>query len=412
MKELLTALRHAAQELAHHKLRTSLTLLGMIFGVGAVIAMLSIGEGAQREALKLVEGMGLRNLIVQAREFDDAQLKENRERSVGLSLLDVSAALDTLPQVEGHASEKTIKSYALFSHFGRSDARVIAVSPQWFALASLAARDGRLLTAEDETAFAQIAVLGSQAASSLFPRGGAVGGLVKVDHLWLRVVGVLDERQLGQAEFEGVKLGSESNQVFLPLATAHKRLKFPTFADEIDAFRLRLAPEADPGTVAASLSHLLSRRHGGVDDFEVVIPARLLHQHQQTQRIFTIVMACVAGISLLVGGIGIMNIMLATVMERRAEIGLLRALGARQKDVVRQFLVEAGLISLLGALLGIALGIALAYAIAAFAGWQVAWSAYSILLAVGVCMAIGLGFGVYPARTAARLDPITALQSA
>jgi len=273
-------------------------------------------------------------------------------------------------------------------------------------------RDGRLLGDADSAGFAQVAVLGSQAASSLFPRGGAVGGLVKVDHLWLRVVGVLDDRALGQAEFEGVKLGSESNQVFLPLATAHKRLKFPKFADELDAFRLRLAPEADPGTVAASLSHLLARRHGGIDDFEVVIPARLLHQHQQTQRIFTIVMACVAGISLLVGGIGIMNIMLATVMERRAEIGLLRALGARQKDVVRQFLVEAGLISAVGAGLGIVLGIALAYAIAAFAGWQVAWSAFSILLAVGVCMAIGLGFGVYPARTAARLDPITALQSA
>ena len=411
MKELLAALRHAAQELAHHKLRTSLTLLGMVFGVGAVIAMLSIGEGAQREALRLVEGMGRRNLIVQAREFDETQLKENRERSVGLSLLDVEAALDTLPQVEAHAAEKAVKPYALFSHFGRSDARVIGVSPDWFALASLDVRNGRLLHADDAARFAQVAVLGSQAASSLFPRGGAVGGLVKVDHLWLRVVGVLDERELAQDEFEGVKLGGEANQVFLPLATAHKRLKFPKFADEIDAFRLRLAPAADPATVAASLSHLVARRHGGLDDFEVVIPARLLHQHQQTQRIFTIVMACVAGISLLVGGIGIMNIMLATVLERRAEIGLLRALGARQRDVVRQFLVEAGLISAVGAALGIALGIALAYAIAAFAGWQVAWSAHAILLAVGVCMAIGLGFGVYPARTAARLDPIAALQS-
>jgi len=412
MKALLAALRHAAQELAHHKLRTSLTLLGMVFGVGAVIAMLSIGEGAQREALRLVEGMGLRNIIVQAREFDETQLKENRERSVGLTLLDLEAALDTLPQIEGEAAEKSIKPYALFSHFGRSDARVVGVSPDWFRLASLGVRDGRLLSAEDAASFAQVAVLGSQAASSLFPRGGAVGGLVKVDHLWLRVIGVLDDRELAQDEFEGVKLGSEANQVFLPLTTVHKRLKLPKFADEIDALRLRLSPEADPATVAASLSHLIARRHGGIDDFEVVIPARLLHQHQQTQRIFTIVMACVAGISLLVGGIGIMNIMLATVLERRAEIGMLRALGARQQDVVRQFLVEAGLISAVGAALGIALGIALAYAIAAFAGWQVAWSATSILLAVGVCMAIGLGFGVYPARTAARLDPIAALQSA
>ncbi len=155
----------------------------------------------------------------------------------------------------------------------------------------------------------------------------------------------------------------------------------------------------------------MSRRHSEQNDFKLVVPARLLAQHQQTQRIFTIVMSAVAGISLLVGGIGIMNIMLASVMERKSEIGLLRAVGAREIDIVRQFLVEASVIALIGAGIGVLLGIILAYVIAAFAGWAVAWSIFVIIIAVLVCVCIAVGFGVYPAMSAARLDPVSALQS-
>jgi putative ABC transport system permease protein len=166
-----------------------------------------------------------------------------------------------------------------------------------------------------------------------------------------------------------------------------------------------------PTAAAAAVQHLLDRRHGNQNDFRLTVPARLLAQQQQTQRIFAIVMSAVAGISLLVGGIGIMNIMLASVMERRSEIGLLRAIGARESDVVRQFLIETTVIALIGAAVGVVLGIVIAYVIATFAGWAVAWSIPGIGLAVAVCMAIAVGFGVYPAMSAARLDPVTALQS-
>ena len=166
-----------------------------------------------------------------------------------------------------------------------------------------------------------------------------------------------------------------------------------------------------PAAAAQAIEHLVNSRHSEQNDYQLVVPARLLAQHQQTQRIFTIVMSAVAGISLLVGGIGIMNIMLASVMERKSEIGLLRAIGAREMDIVRQFLVEACVIALIGAGIGVLLGIILAYVIATFAGWAVAWSVLVIVTAVIVCVAIAVGFGVYPALSAARLDPVTALQS-
>ena len=193
--------------------------------------------------------------------------------------------------------------------------------------------------------------------------------------------------------------------------TGLTRLKREDLSSELDELKVRITPGIEPAEAGLAIDHLLTRRHGEQDDYQLVVPARLLAQHQQTQRIFTIVMSAVAGISLLVGGIGIMNIMLASVMERKSEIGLLRAIGARENDIVRQFLVEAMVIALIGAGIGVLLGIVLAYAIAAFAGWAVAWSVLVILIAVVVCVGIAVGFGVYPAMSAARLDPVTALQS-
>ncbi len=212
-------------------------------------------------------------------------------------------------------------------------------------------------------------------------------------------------------KFEGREIGGESQHVYLPLQTGLARLKREELGSELDSLKIRLDTTMAPGHASQAIGQLLSRRHGEQNDFQVIVPARLLAQHQQTQRIFTIVMSAVAGISLLVGGIGIMNIMLASVMERKSEIGLLRAIGARETDIVRQFLVEACVIALIGAGIGVLLGIALAYAIATFAGWAVAWSLLVILVAVLVCVAIAVGFGVYPAVSAARLNPVLALQS-
>jgi putative ABC transport system permease protein len=407
----LSDVRQALGQLGHHRLRTALTLLGMVFGVGAVIAMLAVSEGGRRQALELIEGMGLRNLIVENRGLDGETLKELRKYSAGLSVRDAEAIATTLPFVESWAGASRFRTWTLFSREGQSRANVFAVSPAWFELSSLAADRGALFDDAQDRRFAQVAVLGSAAARELFPNGDAVGKPMKINHLWVEVVGVLRDRQLPDREFEGRNVGGESRDVYLPLHTGLTRLRRDELEAELDSVKVELDGSLEPGSAAAAIEHLLDRRHSDQNDYDIVVPARLLAQHQQTQRIFTIVMSAVAGISLLVGGIGIMNIMLASVMERKSEIGLFRALGARESDIIRQFLVEASVIALIGAGVGVLIGILLAYGIAAFAGWAVAWSPLVILVAVIVCVSIAVGFGVYPAVSAARLDPVTALQA-
>lgn len=402
---------HAIDQLRQHKLRTSLTLLGMVFGVGAVIAMLSIGEGAKQEALRLIESMGLRNLLVESRDFDEDTLREIREHSIGLSKRDVRVIKLTLPGVAGVSAEKKVKTWNLFSQQAIADSQVLAVSPEYFELASLTLTEGRGIEAQDNRYYAQVAVLGAQAARNLFPDGGALGQRMKINHLWVKVIGVLKDRDLSKEEFQGVSLGGDRNRVFIPLETALKRLKFELLDSQLDAIRLKLGKGADPQLSALTVSHLLARLHGDEQDYEIVVPAALLKQQQQTQKIFTIVMSTIAGISLLVGGIGIMNIMLATVLERTQEIGLLRALGARKRDIQEQFLLESATVAGLGAFIGVFFGLLLAFVIQQFAGWPAGWSMQAIVLSVSICLLTGIVFGWYPARQAASLDPIRALHA-
>ena len=402
--------REAIDELWRRRLRTLLTLLGLIFGVGAIVAMQAVGEGSRREALRLVESLGLHNLIAVATPQDDDTLKETRARSLGLSIADARAALAVVPGAEAFAAEKPVKTHSVFSDYASGEAQASGVSADWFALSSLQVARGRALTAQDEDALAPVAVLGHQAATALFPRVDPLGKHVKVNHVWLEVVGVLADRDLGKDSFEGVPLGLECNRVYLPLASARARFKFQEQEDEVDRFLLRLRDPQQLAAGASVLAAMLDQRHAGMRDYTLVVPQQLFRQHQQTQRIFQVVMGAIAGVSLLVGGIGIMNIMLANVLERRREIGLLRALGARRRDVVAQFLREASVICVVGALIGLLFGTVLAYLIATFAGWQVAWAPIPILLSAGFCALVGMAFGVYPARQAAQLDPITALR--
>ena len=410
MRRLPPTWREAVDELWRRRLRTLLTLLGLIFGVGAIVAMQAVGEGSRREALRLVESLGLHNLIAVATPQDDDTLKETRARSLGLSIADARAALAVVPGAEAFAAEKPVKTHSVFSDYASGEAQASGVSADWFALSSLQVARGRALTAQDEDALAPVAVLGHQAATALFPRVDPLGKHVKVNHVWLEVVGVLADRDLGKDSFEGVPLGLESNRVYLPLASARARFKFQEQEDEVDRFLLRLRDPQQLAAGASVLAAMLDQRHAGMRDYTLVVPQQLFRQHQQTQRIFQVVMGAIAGVSLLVGGIGIMNIMLANVLERRREIGLLRALGARRRDVVAQFLREASVICVVGALIGLLFGTVLAYLIATFAGWQVAWAPIPILLSAGFCALVGMAFGVYPARQAAQLDPITALR--
>ena len=398
-------------ELAQHKLRTLLTLLGMIFGVGAVIAMLNIGEGAEREALKMIDSMGLHNLIINAKEFDEKELQEQRKHSVGLSIRDGEITVNTIPFIESYSAQKTIDTYSIFSAQGKSNGEALGVSAHFFALSKFKLAEGRVLTKSDDTRFSQVALMGATSAKQLFPLGNAIGSNIKINHLWFKVVGVLQAPFLKKEEFQGIKLGGEQNQVFIPLNTALHKFPAKNLSSEISSLKLQVRDGVDPVAAAKAVSHLLQRRHNKVDDYNIVVPAALLAQQKQTQQIFNIVMSCVAGISLLVGGIGIMNIMLATVLERTKEIGLLRAVGATQKDIRTQFMAESFTISIMGGLLGILFGILLSELISLYSEWAVSWSLTAIVLSFSICALVGLVFGVYPAIKASKLDPIEALQS-
>jgi putative ABC transport system permease protein len=402
--------KQAIIEMLHHKLRTLLTLLGMVFGVGAVIAMLSIGEGAKVESTRLIESMGLRNLLINEKQNDAETLKEIRKNSIGLSLNDMRAIRQSLPFVTQNCAEKLIKTYSLFSKNAEADSSVMAVSSECFELTNLKVAQGSLFTVEDDLLNKQVAVIGAEVAKSLFPDQDPLGQLIKVNHLWVKVIGVLQQQELSKKEIQGIKLGAEHNRIFIPLSTAYKRLKIPNLESQVDSIRVTIDESIEPQVAALAIDKLLKRRHGSVDDFEIIVPASLLNQQNKTQQIFTIVMSSIAGISLLVGGIGIMNIMLATILERTKEIGLMRALGATKSDIKNQFLVESATIAAVGAVLGIIMGVLLSFIIQSFADWPVQWSIFSILLAVGVCLLTGIGFGYYPAKKAAELDPILALQ--
>jgi putative ABC transport system permease protein len=348
--------------------------------------------------------------VVEEKTFDQETLREIREDTLGLTVNDVRALQESLPFVEKTCGEKTLKTWSLFSVNANSDGAVKAVSPSCFTMANLEVSAGRLFDDNDNKTFAQVAVIGSEVASQLFPEEEALGQRIKVNHLWIEVIGVLRKDELSKNEIQGIKLGAEHNQIFIPLETAFKRLKLELLESELDTIRIGLDESIKPQVASVAIDRLLKRRHGNIDDYQIVVPASLLNQQNQTQQIFTIVMSSIAGISLLVGGIGIMNIMLATVLERTKEIGLLRALGARKADIKNQFLIESATIAAVGAVLGIIMGIVLSFIIQSFANWPVEWSIFSIILAVGVCLVTGVAFGYYPAKQAAELDPIQALQ--
>jgi putative ABC transport system permease protein len=406
----LEALRNALESLAAHRLRTGLTMLGILFGVGAVISMLSIGAGAEREAMAMIERLGIHNILVRARALEGEEREEVRRKSLGVSLRDAVAISDAVPGVALVAPRLAFDPYKVMAGEARAEARVLGVSHQQRRLSHLPLAEGRFLDAHDEATHAQVCVLGAAVRRDLFGHQSALGELVKVNDLWLEVVGVLAPGGEGGDTFQGVALGVPDREIFMPVTTALRKLERDPLDSPLDELVVHLSPGTDPREAAAMVHALVDRLHAGARDFDLVVPEALLAQSRRTQRLFNVVMGCIAGISLLVGGIGIMNIMLATVLERTREIGVRRAVGARRRDIVRQFLVEAFTISFLGGAAGVVTGVGIASGVALFAGWKTLVTPGSVLLACGVALAVGLISGIYPARRAASLDPVDALR--
>jgi len=408
----LPDLKLGLENLRVHKLRSLLTMLGMIFGVAAVVSMMSIGAGAQQQVMAFIEDLGVRNLIVEAREAGDRQaLDRVRKLSAGLSFQDLRVVRANVERVAASTARKRITPTKMLPKPAGETPTVYGVEPSYQGIARLRLTEGRFFDADDDQRAAPVCVLGQAARASLFGAGMAVGEYVKANEQWYRVIGVADTQVTAQADVAGLPAQDRNNLIYVPLQAALMRTEdsYSYLKDEIDGIYLQLEPSADPLATASVVRGILDAAHKNADDFSLIVPAELLAQQRRTQRVFDMVMVALASISLLVGGIGIMNIMLATILERTREIGTRRAVGARRKDIVRQFLVETVLISLVGGFLGIAFGAGMSRLIAWLAGWSTIVTPASIVLAFLVSMSVGLIFGVYPAMKAARLDPVEAL---
>ena len=404
------AFQSSLSNLATHRLRSALTMLGVVFGVGAVISMLSIGAGAETRAQAMIEKLGSRNVLIRSAEIADDKLREVRQKSLGVSLRDVDAIPEAVPGVTAVAPVAELKASSILSGTTTTEASVYGVTPLHRPLRRMALKAGRFIDPLDLERHSQVCVIGEDVRRELFGFRTGIGELLKVDDVWLRVVGLLEADSSGEESFEGVALGSSSNVIYLPLSTALRKFDQDPLASPLSEIVVQLERGASGRSTARAIDGLLSRLHAGEADYELVVPEALLAQSRKTQRLFNIVMGCIAGISLLVGGIGIMNIMLASVLERTREIGIRRAVGARRRDVLIQFIVESFSISAFGGLAGILMGVVIAKVVAASAGWPTVVTPASILVATGVAVSVGLASGIYPARRAAELDPIEALR--
>lgn len=401
----------ALTSLGRHKLRSFLTMLGMIFGVGAVIAMLSIGAGAESQSLAIIDSFGMRNIIIQSKEFKTEELRQIRTESLGVSLRDVDALAAILKPKPLISASRLVKTYQVNSEKSRSDSRVMGVSSTYPKIQNLKILQGGFFLPSDEQANAQVCVLGIVAKQKLFGFGDVLDRQIKINDIWMTVVGVLaDATVADKQEFEGVKIQNPNNDIYIPITTAVRKFETETVENELNEIVVQVPPEANIKEQASTIGNLISVMHRYVDDYKIIVPEKLLEQSQRTQGIFNIVMGAIASISLLVGGIGIMNIMLASVLERTNEIGLRRAIGAKKLDIRMQFMAEAIAISLAGGIIGVALGYGISKAVAAFSGWATIITGASIGLSFGVSSVIGLIFGIYPAVQASNLDPIECLR--
>jgi putative ABC transport system permease protein len=446
----LFALRSAIEALSHNSLRAALTSLGILFGVASVIAMLAIGRGAQQEILEQMRLLGSNNVvitpIVEQKEEAAAQqgAAQPRRFSPGLTALDVAAISQIIPEVESTTGEIVLNT--MITREGRRrSGKVVGVDTAYFRLLNLEIASGHMFGKTQMIDASPVAIIGQGVKARFFTSEDPIGRTIKVGDTWLTVVGVLADRTLSNETAQRLGIRDANLDVYVPLPTMLMRYRNRSTVSstaveqagranvvviggdaaggedeekraertnyhQLDRVVVRVGDaKAVPG-VASIMRRMLERRHNGVVDFEITVPEELLRQEQRTKQIFNVVLFAIASISLIVGGIGIMNIMLASILERIREIGVRRAMGATQHNILAQFLAEAVLISVAGGVAGILTGGLLSSGIERFAEIKTIVSGMSVAVAFGVSISVGLVFGIIPAWRAAKQDPVVCLR--
>lgn len=432
----------AYEAIFQNKVRSVLTALGIIFGVAAVIAMLAIGNGAKQEILEQIKLVGVNNIVIkpatlqkEAEVTEDNKKKEAEKFSPGLNLQDINAIATTLPNIAKVSPEIVTETNFVRNGFTRTG-KLVGVLPAYFEIIDLKIKLGQNFNTHNMTYGDPVCIIGSAVATKFFNAENPVGQYFKCGNIWYKVVGVMEQKNISSNNIKNLSIRDYNMDVYTPLQTVLIRVENrgklnsqSVGGDEFDIDDAEVTADASSKSIhqidrvvvqvhhseemtstADVISKMLLRRHNGVTDFEITVPELLLKQQQRTKDIFNIVLGVIAGISLLVGGIGIMNIMLASVLERIKEIGIRLSMGATKADIVQQFLFEAVLISVSGGVAGIILGVALSLIIGQVAQIQTIISLWSVFLSFGVAALTGLIFGITPAKRAAMLDPIQSLR--
>jgi putative ABC transport system permease protein len=404
-------IRIAIYGLRDHKFRSFLTMLGIIFGTASVIAMISIGEGAKKQAMAKYQDLGVSNIIIRDKDFTDADLEVVRTKfSKGLSLDDIRAINDIVPGVKGIAPQSEAKLDAMYGD-KTSKATVIGVTPEVTSILNYRVDKGIFIDKDQYDRQLKICVLGANIARELFSYEDPLGKNIKLGDQWFQVAGVLKTKALFTETVGELAARDLNNDVYIPLSTFGKRIpKANTLLSELKQATVKL--ESSERLIESSdiIKSILSRRHFNNDDFSIIIPYELMEQEKKEGRIYNLLLASIAAISLIVGGIGIMNIMLASVLERTQEIGIRRAIGGRRSDIMGQFVMEAMAISITGGLIGVFLGIILSLGIGLLTEVKTYLTLYSIFIAFSFSVLVGITFGYLPAKRAADLKPIESIR--
>ncbi|WP_424964146.1 ABC transporter permease [Ekhidna sp.] len=451
-ERILANLGIAIEAVLANRMRSVLTALGIIFGVAAVIAMLAIGNGAQKEIIEQIKLVGVNNIIIepiveQTEENlaeEDSESKEKKKFSPGLTLGDKESILETIPGVETISPEILLETYIIKNGIRRS-AKLVGIEPSYFDIFNFTLSEGKMFNQVQLEKGEAVCIIGKSIKAKFFPSENPIGKMLKCGPNWLKVIGVLDERYISESSISKLGIRDYNMDVYTPLQTVLVRYKnramltqemiqganrgssgmvffggnggsddeaptTPTNYHQLDRLVVQVAETEKLNPTADVIVRMLERKHNQVVDYEIEIPELLLKQQQRTNDIFSYVLGAIAGISLIVGGIGIMNIMLASVLERIKEIGLRLSIGAKKTDIINQFMFESMMISISGGFIGILLGVIMASAVSRFADIPTVISFGSILISFGVATAIGLIFGIAPARKAAMQDPITSLR--